>query len=178
MASLIEESDAKKKGGARCQRVGVAVHGGEPSVRTCYGLRGVRVGEASNPGSPKYRARRRVVDSDDDVLTSLEHELTLIDPSSQCASASGSLHRQSDVLDALEQDLCEARSSIAASQGVGPTPSVFARGDVEISSGEEVLQRPTVASTMLELPGARGADGDTPASQDVEQDGWFAGLAR
>ena len=30
---------------------------------------------------------------------------------------------------------------------------------------------------MLELPGARGADGDTPASQDVEQDGRFAGLA-
>ena len=36
----------------------------------------------------------------------------------------------------------------------------------------------TVASTMLELPDARGADGDTPASQDVEQDGGFAGLAR
>ena len=27
------------------------------------------MGEASNPGLPKYRARRRVVDSDDDVLT-------------------------------------------------------------------------------------------------------------
>ena len=38
------------------------------------------MGEASNPGPPKYRARRRVVDSDNDVLTSLEHELTLIDP--------------------------------------------------------------------------------------------------
>ena len=36
----------------------------------------------------------------------------------------------------------------------------------------------TVASTMLELPGTRGADGDTLASQDVEQDGRFAGLAR
>ena len=36
----------------------------------------------------------------------------------------------------------------------------------------------TVASTMLELPGARGADGDTPASQDVEQDCRFAGLAQ
>ena len=32
----------------------------------------------------------------------------------------------------------------------------------------------TVALTMLELSGARGADGDTPASQDVEQDGRFA----
>ena len=50
------------------------------------------------------------------------------------------------MLDALEQDLCEARSSIAivASQGVWPTPSAFASGDVEISSGEEVLQRPNV----------------------------------
>ena len=36
----------------------------------------------------------------------------------------------------------------------------------------------TVASTMLEFPGARGADGDTPASQDVEQDCRFAGLAQ
>ena len=38
------------------------------------------------------------MDSDDDVLTSLES--FLIDPSSHCGSASGSLHRQSDVLDA------------------------------------------------------------------------------
>ena len=106
----------EKKGGARCQHVGVAVHDGEPSARTCYGLQGVRVGEASNPGPPKYRARRRVVDSDDDVLTSLEHELIVIDPSSHCTSASGLLHRQSDVLDAQEHDLCEAPS-----QGVGPT---------------------------------------------------------
>ena len=33
-----------------------------------------------------------------------------------------------------------------------------------------------VASSMLELPGARGADGDTPAQHDVEQDFRFAGL--
>ena len=60
------------------------------------------MGEASKPGPPKYR-RRRVVDSDDDVLASLEHELTCIDP--------GSLHRQSDVLDALEQDLMSHRNA-------------------------------------------------------------------
>ena len=36
----------------------------------------------------------------------------------------------------------------------------------------------TVASTMLELPCALGDDGDTPASQDVEQDCRFAGLAQ
>ena len=35
-----------------------------------------------------------------------------------------------------------------------------------------------VASTMLELPGARGADGDTLAPQDVERDCRFGGLAR
>ena len=28
----------EKEGGARGQRVGVAIHGGESSVRTCYGL--------------------------------------------------------------------------------------------------------------------------------------------
>ena len=30
---------------------------------------------------------------------------------------------------------------------------------------------------MLELPGVQGADGDTPALHDVEQDFRFAGLA-
>ena len=35
-----------------------------------------------------------------------------------------------------------------------------------------------VASTMLELPGARGSDGDVPPSHDVEWECWFAGLAR
>ena len=34
----------------------------------------------------------------------------------------------------------------------------------------------TVASTMLELPGARDTDGDTISSQDVEQDCRFSGL--
>ena len=34
-----------------------------------------------------------------------------------------------------------------------------------------------VASSMLELPWARGADGNTPALHDVEQDFRFAGLA-
>ena len=71
----------EKEVGATGRRVGVAIHGDEPSVRTCLGLRGVRVGETSNPGHLKYWTRRRVVDSDDDVLTSLEHELTLMDPS-------------------------------------------------------------------------------------------------
>ena len=33
-----------------------------------------------------------------------------------------------------------------------------------------------LASSMFEFPGARGSDGDTPPSQDVEQE-WFAGLA-
>ena len=35
-----------------------------------------------------------------------------------------------------------------------------------------------VASTMLELPGARGSDGDVPTSHDVEWECRFAGLAR
>ena len=36
----------EKEGGARCQQC-IAIHGGGPSVRSCCGLRGVRVGEAS-----------------------------------------------------------------------------------------------------------------------------------
>ena len=152
----------EKKAGARCQHVGVAVHGGEPSVRNSDGLRGVRVGEASHPGPPQVQDEKRVVDSGDDVLTSLEHELTVIDLSSHCTSASGLLHRQSDVLDALEQDLCEAPS-----QGVGPTPSVFARGDVEISSGEEVLQRPNVDRDVAARI-CRSAEHLRPTSVDSE----------
>ena len=45
-----------------------------------YGLRGVRVGEASNPGPPKTRAHPE--DDPDGVLASLEHALTRIDDSS------------------------------------------------------------------------------------------------
>ena len=48
----------------------------------------------------------------------------------------------------LEQDLMspnnEAPTAVVASRGVRPTPSIFARGEVEISSGEEVLVRPNV----------------------------------
>ena len=62
------------------------------------------------------------------------------------------MHRQSDVLDALDQDLMfpndeapsQSSTAVVASQGVRPTPSIFARGDVEICSGEEVLVRPNV----------------------------------
>ena len=39
-----------------------------------YGLRGVRVGEASNPGPPQPR-----VDVVEEILASLEHDLTHID---------------------------------------------------------------------------------------------------
>ena len=35
-----------------------------------------------------------------------------------------------------------------------------------------------VASTMLELPGARGSDGDAPPSHEVEWECRFASLAR
>ena len=38
-------------------------------------------------------------------------------------------------------------------------------------------QQRAVADTFLELPGSVGADGDTPASHEVEQDFAYAGLA-
>ena len=116
-------------------------------MRICYGLREVRVGEASNPGPPKYRARRRVVDSDDDVLTSLEHELTLIDPfvtkwiqwfvapSVRCVGCvrTGPLRSPQPELDRPRgQSRCLSH------------PVCLCKGDVEISSGEEVLQRPNM----------------------------------
>ena len=64
----------EKEGGARCQQCS-AIHGGEPSVRSCYGLRGVRVGEASHPGPPGQ--------SPDDIFSDLEAVLTRIDSSDE-----------------------------------------------------------------------------------------------
>ena len=50
--------------------------GGESGLRNSrYGLRGVRLGEASNPGPPG----RRVRDSAEEILDSLERELTSIE---------------------------------------------------------------------------------------------------
>ena len=60
-------------------RGGGAFNVGEPSVRNArYGLRGVRVGEASNPGPPQTRNRPRVIEVAEDIFASLEHDLTLI----------------------------------------------------------------------------------------------------
>ena len=72
MVSLIVVSDAKRR--AVCRQC-VAIHGGEPSVRSCCGLQGVRVGEASHPGPPGQ--------SPDDILSDLEAVLTRIDSSDE-----------------------------------------------------------------------------------------------
>ena len=106
-----------------------------------------------------------------------EHDLTLID-TSQCVSARSSLHRQSDVLDVLEEDLMSHRNpndeaprqsstAIVASQGVRPTPSIFARGAVEISSGEEVLVCPNVGRDVAARI-SRSSDQLRPTSVESE----------
>ena len=59
----------------------VSIFGREPSLNDAkYGLRGVRVGEASNPG-PQSRVRPRREDVAEDLLSSLEFELTMLDSS-------------------------------------------------------------------------------------------------
>ena len=75
----------EKEGGARCQQC-VAIHGGEPSVRSCYGLRGVRVGEASHPGPPGQ--------SPDDIFSDLEAVLIRIDSSDEEPRSRRSFTRQ------------------------------------------------------------------------------------
>ena len=47
-----------------------------------YGFRGVRVGEASNPGPPRTRARARTREEAEAVFSGLEAALTRIDDSS------------------------------------------------------------------------------------------------
>ena len=59
-----------------------------------------------------------------------------------------------------------------ASQGVRPTPSVFARGDVEISSREEVLQRPNVGRDVAARI-CRSAEQLRPTSVDSELSSFF-----
>ena len=54
-----------------------------------YGFRGVRVGEASNPGRPQSRIRPRV-DLAEDILASLEHDLTYIDSDDEPLVSAGS----------------------------------------------------------------------------------------
>ena len=59
----------------------VSIFGREPSLNDARcGLRGVRVGEASNPG-PRSRVRPRREEVAEDLLSSLEFELTMLDSS-------------------------------------------------------------------------------------------------
>ena len=54
-----------------------------------YGLRGVRVGEASNPGPPQIRIRPRV-DVVEDIIVSMEHDLTHHDSDDKLFGSAGS----------------------------------------------------------------------------------------
>ena len=66
----------EKVGAGGFSSFGSAIDGVETSVRVRCGFRGVRVGEASNPGPPeRVRPRGEEVGEVD----RLEHELTLID---------------------------------------------------------------------------------------------------
>ena len=99
-SSLIQESDAKKEGGAR------ASASASPSMVGNQMWDLLRISRSASGGST---GRQDVSSSDDDVLTSLEHELTFDRP-----FITKWIHNQ---MDALEQDLmshkfpnCEARS--------------------------------------------------------------------
>ena len=98
MESMIEESDAKRRFGARWRSSScVPLDVREPSVRipsvwvgplqsmpvqcegspavtkdSRYGFRGVRIGEVSNPGPPRTRARARMEQEAEVALTGLE----------------------------------------------------------------------------------------------------------
>ena len=59
----------------------MSIFGREPSLNDArYGLRGVRVGEASNP-EPQSRVRPRREEVVEDLLSSVEFELTMLDSS-------------------------------------------------------------------------------------------------
>ena len=74
----------KTRAGGSQPAVGIAVNVGEPRLRARYGLRGVRVGEASHPGPVASRVRPRMTEEanvrerspDEDILDSLEVALT------------------------------------------------------------------------------------------------------
>ena len=74
MAAAIDQADAK----GRCS-IGTCSTINDRQLRvrqSRYGLRGVRIGEAANPGPPKSRVSDEAVDN---VLSSLELELTMLE---------------------------------------------------------------------------------------------------
>ena len=99
-------------------RGGGAFNVGEPSVRNAwYGLRGVRVGEASNPGPPQTRNRQRVMEVAEDILASLEHDLTLIDSDEEPLVRGGSDRNVVPRLQASVTGVCRESCRLALLEG-------------------------------------------------------------
>ena len=100
-----------------------------------YRLRGVRVGVASNPGPPQTRNRPRV-DVAEDILASLEHDLTHIDSDDEPLLRGGS---DRNVVPRLD-----LRSSASGIEDVGiestaPDSAVFVDPDLPMSPRDSVL---------------------------------------
>ena len=83
-----------------------------------YGLRGVRVGEASNPGPPQTRSRSRAIEEAEDMLARLEHDLTIIDSDDEPLVRGGSDRNVIPRLEASVTGVCwESCRFWALSQG-------------------------------------------------------------
>ena len=87
----------KTRAGGGQPAVGITVNVVEPSLRARYGLRGVRVGEASHPGPVASQVRPRMTEEasvrerspDEDTLDSLEVALTRTDSSDEVRPTMG-----------------------------------------------------------------------------------------
>ena len=86
-----------------------------------YGLRGVRVGEASNPGPPQTRNRPRVIEVAEDIFASLEHELTLIDSDDEPLVRGGFDRNVVPRLEASVTGVCRESCRLALSVGATST---------------------------------------------------------
>ena len=179
--ACIEQS---RQGGCETEvfgrQVNIAVHGGESSplsgfgiilstrvVRTVhsrYGLRGSRVGEASNPG-PRAKRRRRVVALD----TEIDPESTMLDDLEESQVASSLVVRPSRssrrlVLIGGSQD-----TTVVAPSNVDlhPGPEVVVLSDGSSVAEDEEEHSPAVRVSMCQgVPGTRCAGVAVPGSVD------------
>ena len=132
------------------------------SVHSRYGLRGSRVGEASNPG-PRAMRRRRVVASD----TELDPELTMLDDLEE-SQVAGSLvvrpvrsSRRLVLIGGSQDTTVFAPSNV----DLHPRPKVVVLSDGSSVAEEE--HSPAVRVSMCQGgPGARCAGVAVPASVD------------
>ena len=130
-----------------------------PLIRTRYGLRGIRVGEASHPG-PRVRRRRRVGSSPDSTMS---EDLRLLDSLARDLGFDGDVPTTVKEVDVTMHD----GSSLGPSEQVlstVPASSGAVRRLVLVRNSEDVHSTvPVMDLTMLDSESDRGSQNSAPS---------------